>query len=106
MMQLAKTGRWLGGMTPTGFKSEAVVSVDPTGKQKKMFKLVPIQEELDIVKLIYEKYVTFKSLTKLEKYLVQNKIYTKNGIDFGVFALRFILTIRFMLFQTDFHTNI
>ncbi len=92
MMQLAKTGRWLGGMTPTGFKSEAVVSVDPTGKQKKMFKLVPIQEELDIVKLIYEKYVTFKSLTKLEKYLVQNKIYTKNGIDFGVFALRFILT--------------
>ncbi len=92
MMQLAKTGRWLGGITPTGYKSEAVTSIDPSGKERKMFKLTPIPEEINLVKLIYDKYVSLKSITKVEKYLIENNINTKNGLDFHRYSIRFILS--------------
>ena len=49
MHELAKTGRWLGGTTPTGYASEAVKSVTIDGKSKKACKLKLIQEEADIV---------------------------------------------------------
>lgn len=91
MMQLAKTGRWLGGITPTGYKSEAVTSIDANGKERKMFKLTPITEEINLVKLIYDKYVNLKSITKVEKYLIENNIGTKNGLDFHRYSIRFIL---------------
>lgn len=91
MIELAKTGRWLGGIPPTGFQSEAVVTVDAGGKERKMFKLSLIDEEINVVKLIYNKYVELKSITKVEKYLVINKINTKNGIDFQRYSLRFLL---------------
>ena len=45
----------------------------------------------NIVRLIYNKYVEFKSITKVENYLIINKINTKNGIDFQRYSLRFIL---------------
>lgn len=92
MMQLAKTGRWLGGITPTGYKSEAVTSIDPSGKERKMFKLSPIPEEINLVKLIYDKYVSLKSITQVEKYLIENSISTKNGLDFHRYSIRFILS--------------
>lgn len=92
MMQLAKTGRWLGGTTPTGYKSEAVTSIDNSGKERKMFKLTPIPEEINLVKLIYDKYVNFKSITKVERYMIENNLYTKNGFDFHRQSIRFILT--------------
>ena len=34
MHELAKTGRWLGGTTPTGFESEAIKSITVDGKTK------------------------------------------------------------------------
>ena len=92
MMQLAKTGRWLGGITPTGYKSEAVTTIDPSGKERKMFKLTPVPEEINLVKLIYDKYVSLKSITKVEKYLIENNISTKNGLDFHRYSIRFILS--------------
>lgn len=33
LRELAKTGRWLGGITPTGFSSEAVQAVTVDGAQ-------------------------------------------------------------------------
>jgi len=92
MMQLAKTGRWLGGIPPTGYKPEAVINVGTDGKERKMYKLVQVPEEKNLVKLIYDKYVSLKSLTKVEKYLVRNNISTKNGIDFHRYSIRFILS--------------
>ncbi|HEY5586971.1 MAG TPA: recombinase family protein [Ruminiclostridium sp.] len=92
MMQLAKTGRWLGGTTPTGYKSEVVVTTDSSGKEHRMSKLVSISEEVSIIELIYNKYISFKSITMVEKYLAQNRIVTKNGVDFGRFSIRFILS--------------
>lgn len=35
MHELAKTGRWLGGTTPTGFESEAIKALQWTERQRK-----------------------------------------------------------------------
>lgn len=92
MLQLAKTGRWLGGTTPTGFDSKEIVHIDPSGKERKMFKLTPIAEEVNTVKLIYKKFLELDSLTQLETFCIQNDIKTKNDIDYSRFTLRSILT--------------
>ncbi|ABR48629.1 Resolvase, N-terminal domain [Alkaliphilus metalliredigens QYMF] len=92
MLQLARTGRWLGGNTPTGFESESIIYMDTAMKEKKMFKLSPIDEELTLVTLLFDKYLEFKSLSKLETYLIQNDLTTKTGKCFQKHSLRTILT--------------
>lgn len=92
MLELAKTGRWLGGTTPLGFKSEEVEKLTLDGKKRKLFKLSPVTNEAQTVKLIFEKFLALKSLTKLETYLIQNDIKTRNDIYFSRLALRSILT--------------
>ena len=92
MLELAKTGRWLGGTTPLGFKSEEVEKLTLDGKKRKLFKLSPVINEAQTVKLIFEKFLELKSLTKLETYLIQNDIKTRNNIYFSRMALRSIIT--------------
>lgn len=91
MLELAKSGRWLGGTTPTGYKSEGYEKITVDGKSKKVYKLVPIDEEQKIVELIFDKYLELKSQTKLETYLIQNNIKTKMGKDFTRFAIKSML---------------
>ncbi|NLY44732.1 MAG: recombinase family protein [Tissierella sp.] len=91
MLQLAKSGRWLGGITPTGFDSKEIIYLDPSGKERKMFKLTPITEEMQTIRLIYSKFLEFDSLTQLETFCLQNNIKTKNNKDYTRFALRNIL---------------
>ncbi len=92
MLQLAKTGRWLGGVTPTGYKSEMLDKKDSSLKQTRIFRLKIISEEAELVKNIYNKFIIFKSITKVEKNLLENRLITKNGVDFSRFSLRFLLT--------------
>lgn len=91
MVGLAKEGRWLGGIPPTGYKSKEVKATNIDGKAKKLFKLTPIESERKIVELIYEKYIELCSQTKLESYLLQCNIKSKNGNDYSRFALKSIL---------------
>ena len=91
MHELAKTGRWLGGNAPTGFKSEAVSKVTVDGKTRKSFKLVPIPEEAEIPKLIFDLYTETDSLTAVEAELLRRRIKTKQGKDFTRFAIKAIL---------------
>jgi site-specific DNA recombinase len=91
MIELAKSGRWLGGNTPTGYKSEGYEKVSIDGKTRKAFKLASIEEEKRLVKLIFNKYLELKSQTKLETYLIQNNIRTKTGKTFTRFAIKNIL---------------
>lgn len=91
MIELAKTGRWLGGTTPTGYKSEAVEKISVDGKKRKLFKLSQIDEEIKIVKLIYDKFLEYKSQTGVETYLIKNNIKTKNGKDYTRWSVRNIL---------------
>lgn len=92
MHELSKTGRWLGGVTPTGYASESISHVTIDGKTRKACKLKPIPEEISIVKLIFEKFLETGSLTKTETHLLQNGFTTKNGKDFTRFAIKNILT--------------
>lgn len=93
MYELAKTGRWLGGVAPTGYRStETVGSVTSDGKTRKAFKLEIIDEEADIVKEIFDKFIETESLTKTQEYLRERRIKTKNGREFTRFAVRNILS--------------
>ncbi|MBE6717408.1 MAG: recombinase family protein [Ruminococcaceae bacterium] len=92
MLELAKTGRWLGGNTPLGFKSEEVEKLTLDGKKRKLFKLSPVINEENTVKLIFEKFLELKSLTQLETYFIQHDIKTRNEIYFSRSTLKSILT--------------
>lgn len=92
LLELAKSGRWLGGVTPTGYKSEQITgSVSFDGKERKAYKLTLIPEEAQLVKLIFDKYIETDSLTKLETYLLQKHIYSKNNKPFSRCTLLTIL---------------
>ncbi len=91
MHELAKTGRWLGGTTPTGYASEAVKSVTIDGKAKKACKLKLIPEEAEIVKTIFDLYVETDSQTLTEAELIKRGIQTKNGKYFTRFSIKAIL---------------
>lgn len=92
MYELSKTGRWLGGNTPTGYESESVSNITMDGKTKRVCKLKAIPEEIRLVKLIYAKFMEFNSLTKTEQYLLVNGYKSKKGNEFTRFAIRNILT--------------
>lgn len=91
MHELAKTGRWLGGTTPTGYESEAVKSITIDGKAKKACKLKVIPEEAEIIKQIYDLYVETDSQTMTETELMKRGIKTKNGKYFTRFSIKAIL---------------
>ena len=101
MIELAKTGRWLGGNTPLGYTSKRIDVVDVyeqtkenyvEKKKKTASKLIIINEEVEVVEKIVYKFLELKSLNKLESYFLKNKILTRNNIDFSVTTLRSILT--------------
>lgn len=91
MHELAKTGRWLGGTTPTGYGSEAVKSVTVEGKTKKCCKLKLIPQEGEVVKAIYDTYLETDSLTLTEAALMKRGLRTKNGKYFTRFSIKSIL---------------
>jgi len=91
MQELAKTGRWLGGTTPTGYESEPVEKVTIDGKVRKAYQLTFLPDEIKIVKKIYDKFLETNSLTKVETYLIQNNILSKSGKRYTRFAVKNIL---------------
>lgn len=102
MRELAKTGRWLGGVAPTGYASESVANVTVDGKTKKACKLKIIPEEIGVVKLIFDKFLETGSLTKTETYLLQNRYISKNGKRFTRFTIKGILTNPVYLVADEF----
>lgn len=91
MHELAKTGRWLGGITPTGYESESIENVTIDGKVKKACQLKIIPEQANMIKLIFDNFINFNSLTKTETFLIQHGYVTKNNKLFTRFTLKSIL---------------
>ncbi|MBR2833511.1 MAG: recombinase family protein [Bacilli bacterium] len=87
MYDLAKTGRWLGGNTPLGYTSEKIEIIDSDDKKRKLYKLVEIPEEKKVIELLWDKLRELKGIHKLESYLMQNDIRTRNGNYFSRFSL-------------------
>lgn len=92
MLELAKSGRWLGGQTPLGFNSKPITYLDENFKERTIYILDPIEEELDTVRLIYSKYNETKSLRQTYTFLLQHNIKTKNGRDWNVKSISEILS--------------
>ena len=92
MHELSKTGRWLGGTTPTGYASESESKITVDGKERKAYKLKPIPEEIQLVKTIFEVFMETGSLSKTDQYLLEHRCVTKRGKQFTRFAIRGILT--------------
>jgi site-specific DNA recombinase len=91
MYMLARTGRWLGGNTPIGFGSEKIEHADAAGKTRTAYKLIPLEEEQELVKFIYQKFIEMQSISGTMRYLVQNNIRTRKGKDFTNIAVKDIL---------------
>jgi DNA invertase Pin-like site-specific DNA recombinase len=67
MLELAKTGRWLGGNAPLGFESKPMSYFDSENKERTMYTLSPISTEIQLIKIIYDKYFELKSIFKVSK---------------------------------------
>lgn len=91
MQELAKTGRWLGGVTPTGYTSLSVTGMTLDGKPKKVCHLALIPEEAAVVRMIYDCYAACGSFTMTEHILQSRGIQTKNGNRFTRYAVKAIL---------------
>ncbi len=92
MHELSKTGRWLGGTTPTGYESESISNVTVDGKKRKACILKMIPEEIGLVKLIFDKFLETGSLTKTDQFLLAGQYRTKRGKTFTRFAIKGILS--------------
>lgn len=91
MLELAKNGRWTGGKVPLGFISERVKYTDDAGLQREYSILKIDKEEIKFVEFLYEKYLELGSLHKLEVYITQNQLKSRNGIMFEKSSLKLIL---------------
>ena len=91
MHELAKTGRWLGGTTPTGYASESVKRVTVDGKTRRACHLKLIPDEAETVKMIYDLFVETGSLTMTEAELMRRRVVSKNGRDYTRFSIKAIL---------------
>ncbi len=83
MLALAKTGRWLGGTPPLGYKSEAMVFIDQDYKERKLFNLIPDENNLKVASLLFSKYLEVNSLSQVEVYCLSNNIKTQKNCDFS-----------------------
>lgn len=91
MLMLARTGRWLGGTTPTGYTSEKTQEIILDGKIKTSCQLKDIPEELLIVDMMFEKYLELKSVSGVSKYLIKNNIKSRSGKYYSLLGIKEIL---------------
>ncbi len=91
MLMLARTGRWLGGTTPTGFTSEKVSEVIIDGKVKTSCKLKWNPEEIRVVRLMFEKFLELRSLSGVSKYLIKQGIRGRMGKYYSLLGIKEIL---------------
>ena len=90
MRLLSKTGRWLGGTVPTGYKSEKhEVILD--GKKHTLFALSKDRGESSKIQIIFSLFLNYKSVSRVRHNLLKSGIKTRFGKDFSETAIREIL---------------
>lgn len=91
LILLARTGRWLGGVTPLGYIGEKTEITDSEGKKRSAYKLKQVPSEIKTVKIIYEKFFEFQSMTKVVTWLIRHNVKTREGCEFRLRAVKDIL---------------
>lgn len=92
MHALAFTGRWLGGPTPYGFVSQRVAYQAHNGSTKYQSILVPNEDEVRVVEMIFSKYAETCSLTGVQSFLKQAGIRNRRSRLFADYSIKGILT--------------
>lgn len=90
MLELAKSGVWLGGNTPTGYSS--IEEIKLINNKKKKTYCLKENKDIEKVELIFKNYLRLKSLTKLETFLLNKNILSINLKPYTRFSLKNILT--------------
>ena len=91
MHMLARTGRWLGGTPPTGYKGAEESAVIVDGKVKFSHKLV-FTDEIESIKQMYNHFLETYSVSSVSKYLIAKQIKSKTtGKYFSMPGIRDIL---------------
>ena len=91
LYELAKEGRWLGGITPTGFSSKKTY-ITSGGKKTSVNHLEPLPGELDTVKSIFKMFLDKRSIQAVVNHMRESGIKTKNGLNHTRTSIRDILT--------------
>lgn len=91
MLMLARTGRWLGGTTPTGYISEKQQEIIIDGKVKTSCKLKDNPDELRAVDTIFEKFLELRSVSGVSKYLIKQGIKSRSGKYYSLPGIKEIL---------------
>ncbi len=91
MLMLAKTGRWLGGTTPTGYTSEKMQEIILDGKVTTACRLKNRPEELKAVDVIYAKFLELHSVSGVGRYLMRQQIYSRSGRPYSLLGIKQIL---------------
>lgn len=91
MLMLARTGRWLGGTPPTGYRSEKQREILVDGKVKISCKLKACPGELRVVEMIFEKYLELHSLAGVSKYCIRQGIKPRSGTWYSLLGIKEIL---------------
>ncbi len=91
MFMLARTGRWLGGTPPTGFISEKTEKVDIEGRTHTACKLKFDLNEIEIVKIMFQKFLELHSLSGVSKYMIDKNIKSRTGKWYSILGIKQIL---------------
>ncbi|HIW74687.1 MAG TPA: recombinase family protein [Firmicutes bacterium] len=91
MLMLARTGRWLGGTTPTGYTSEKQREIIMDGKVKTSCKLKDNPDELRAVDVMFEKFLELRSVSGVSKYLIKQGIKSRSGKFYSLPGIKEIL---------------
>ena len=91
MLMLSYTGRWLGGKTPFGFSSKRIFQNKELGIEKSYSRLVP-NEDMKIVRLIFERYEAAGSFHAVQVYLHERQLMAKNASRTTDFFIRNLLS--------------
>lgn len=83
LRELSKTGRWLGGPAPMGYKSIEVENNDSNGKNKKKHILQINNEEIETIKLLFKLFIKYKSFQRVSRELESRGLYSRNGAVFS-----------------------
>ena len=83
LRELSKTGRWLGGPAPLGYKSIEVENNDLNGKSRKKHILQIEDSEINIIKLVFDLFEKYKSFQRVSLTLENQGIYSRTGCVFS-----------------------
>lgn len=92
MYLLARTGRWLGGAPPFGYKIAQESEIILEGKVSTVSTLAINDDEIETVKTIFAKFLETKHYSAVGKYLADSGIRSRKKQYFEPITLRAILS--------------